>query len=191
MRRQRHMQSLGHFIQCHPDGEHDPVGTDRLQQRADCGWPDVAVKRHGRDRSNVQLDWAQRIQFIGTKPIDRQCDDSGLRHIQRDRDSEWLRLFASHDFADNAQYWLAEVYYDQKDYPTAVREFRRVMEKYPQGNKVPDALLKLGFCHLALGSTEVARQTLEQVVRSYPGHGAAALATAKLADLGLGGEASR
>jgi tol-pal system protein YbgF len=102
---------------------------------------------------------------------------------------DFLRLFANHDFADNAQYWLAECYYDQKDYPTAVREFRRVMEKYPQGNKVPDALLKLGFCHLALGSTDVARQTLEQVVHSYPGHGAAALATAKLGE--LGGEASR
>jgi tol-pal system protein YbgF len=102
---------------------------------------------------------------------------------------EFLRLFASHDFADNAQYWLAEIYYDQKDYPTAVREFRRVMERYPQGNKVPDALLKLGFCHLALGSTDVAKQTLEQLVRSYPGHGAATLATAKLGE--LGGEARR
>jgi tol-pal system protein YbgF len=102
---------------------------------------------------------------------------------------EFLRLFANHDFADNAQYWLAECYYDQKDYPTAVREFRRVMEKYPQGNKVPDALLKLSFCHLALGSTEVAKQTLEQLVHSYPGHGAATLATAKLTE--LGGEAQR
>jgi tol-pal system protein YbgF len=97
---------------------------------------------------------------------------------------EFLKLHASHDFADNAQYWLGECFYDQKDYPTAVREFRRVLEKYPQGNKVPDALLKVGFCHLALGSTDVGRQTLERLVREFPRHGAATLASARLAELG-------
>jgi tol-pal system protein YbgF len=97
---------------------------------------------------------------------------------------DFLKQHGNHDFADNAQYWLGECYYDQKDYPMALREFRRVVEKYPQGNKVPDALLKVGFAHLALGSAEVGRQTLEQVVRSYPRHEAAALANAKLAELG-------
>jgi tol-pal system protein YbgF len=99
---------------------------------------------------------------------------------------EFLRLYASHDFADNAQYWLGETYYDQKDYPAAVREFRRVIEKYPQGNKVPDALLKLGFCHLAIGSQQAGRQTLEQLVRTYPQHEAAGRASARLAELGHG-----
>jgi tol-pal system protein YbgF len=97
---------------------------------------------------------------------------------------DFVKQHPNHDFADNAQYWLGECYYDQKDYPMAMREFRRVVEKYPQGNKVPDALLKVGFAHLALGSTEAGRQTLEQVVRSYPRHEAAGLATAKLDELG-------
>jgi tol-pal system protein YbgF len=97
---------------------------------------------------------------------------------------EFLKQHPNHDFADNAQYWLGECYYDQKDYPMAMREFRRVVEKYPQGNKVADALLKVGFAHLALGSTEAGRQTLEQVVRNYPRHEVAGLATAKLAELG-------
>jgi tol-pal system protein YbgF len=97
---------------------------------------------------------------------------------------EFLRLYPQHDLADNAQYWLAEGYYAQKDYPLAMKEFRRVVERYPQGNKVADALLKVGFCHLALGSTAVGRQTLEQVVRNYPRAEAAALAGARLAEIG-------
>jgi tol-pal system protein YbgF len=109
----------------------------------------------------------------------------GGRHVEAVAGfRDFLKQHPQHDFADNAQYWLAECYYDQKDYPMAMREFRRVVEKYPQGNKVPDALLKVGFAHLALGSTDVGRQTLEQVVRSYPRHEAAGLATAKLGELG-------
>ncbi len=96
---------------------------------------------------------------------------------------EFLRQHASHDLADNAQYWLGECAYDRKDYATAVREFRRVVERYPHGNKVPDALLKVGYSYLALGSVEAGKQTLEQLIRSYPRHEAANLATARLAEL--------
>jgi tol-pal system protein YbgF len=83
-----------------------------------------------------------------------------------------LRAFLAkhprHDFADNAQYWLGEASYAQKDYPTALAEFRSVVDKYPRGNKVPDALLKVGYCYLALGQTERSRAVLEQVVSLYP-----------------------
>lgn len=95
----------------------------------------------------------------------------------------FLRQFSGHDLADNAQYWLGECFYDRKDFSVAVREFRRVIERHPLGNKVPDALLKVGFSYLALGSIEVGRQTLEQVQRSYPRHEAAVLAATRLSEL--------
>ena len=96
---------------------------------------------------------------------------------------EFLRRYAAHDLADNAQYWLGECYYDTKDFSSAVREFRRVVERFPHGNKVPDALLKVGYSYLALGSIDAGKQTLEQLVRSYPRHETAALATTRLAEL--------
>jgi tol-pal system protein YbgF len=96
---------------------------------------------------------------------------------------ELIHRYPSHELADNSQYWLAECFYDRKDYTQAVREFRRVIEHYPNGNKVPDALLKVGFSYLALGSAEAGRQTLSQLERSYPRHEAAVLAAAKLAEM--------
>jgi len=102
---------------------------------------------------------------------------------------EFLRRYATHDLADNAQYWLGECYYDTKDFPAAVREFRRVVERFPHGNKVPDALLKVGYSYLALGSIDAGKQTLEQLVRSYPRHETAVLATTRLAELDRAGVA--
>jgi tol-pal system protein YbgF len=96
---------------------------------------------------------------------------------------EFLQRYAGHDLADNAQYWLGECYYDSKDFRSAVREFRRVVERFPHGNKTPDALLKVGYSYLALGDTDAGKQTLEQLVRSYPRHETAVLATARLAEL--------
>jgi tol-pal system protein YbgF len=96
---------------------------------------------------------------------------------------DFLRAFPNSDLADNSQYWLGECYYDRKDFAQAVREFRRVIERYPNGNKVPDALLKIGFSYLALGSVEAGKQTLTQLLRSYPRHEAAVLAGSRLAEL--------
>jgi tol-pal system protein YbgF len=101
---------------------------------------------------------------------------SGLR--------EFLRRYPDHDYADNAQYWLGEAYYDQKDYKRGLEEFRKTVERYPHGNKVPDAMLKVGYCYAALGQTTEARATLEELVSVYPRSRSAQLATTRLDTLG-------
>jgi tol-pal system protein YbgF len=126
----------------------------------------------GSEADAIKL-YRQSFQILGQGKHDEAAE--GFREL--------LRRFPNHDLADNAQYWLGECSYDRKDYSTAVREFRRVVERFPRGNKVPDALLKIGFSYLALGSTEAGKQTLVQLVRSYPRHEAATLAAARLAEL--------
>lgn len=92
----------------------------------------------------------------------------------------FLAKYPRHDYADNAQYWLGEAFYAHKDYPHALIEFRNVIETYPRGNKVPDALLKVGYCYSAMGQSEKARAVLEQVVNLYPKTEPAALAVKRL-----------
>jgi tol-pal system protein YbgF len=92
----------------------------------------------------------------------------------------FIAKYPRHDYADNAQYWLGEAFYAQKDYARALTEFRTVIEVYPRGNKVPDALLKVGYCYLALGQGEKAHAVLEQVVTRYPKSEPATLAAKRL-----------
>lgn len=95
----------------------------------------------------------------------------------------FIERYPGHDHADNARYWLAEAYYDKRDYRLALAEFRKVVSDYPGGNKVPDALLKIGFCHVGLGELDDARAALRRVVQTYPGSSPAALAAERLESL--------
>jgi tol-pal system protein YbgF len=92
----------------------------------------------------------------------------------------FLLVFPSSPLADNAQYWLAETYYVQRQFTTALPAFQLVVDSYPNSIKMPDALLKIGFCNYELQQWDDARAALERVVREYPDTTAARLATQRL-----------
>ena len=96
---------------------------------------------------------------------------------------EFVRRFPHHDYADNAQYWLGECFYDQKRFDKAAPEFRTVVQRWPTGNKAPDAMLKLGFSLLALGDVDKGRSALRELPSTYPRTEAARLAAERLAQL--------
>ena len=92
----------------------------------------------------------------------------------------FVREFPTSDLADNAQYWLGEAFYDQRDYAQALVEFRTTITTYPDGNKRPDAMLKVGFALLATDEPELARAQLTSVVDEYPTSEPATLAASRL-----------
>jgi tol-pal system protein YbgF len=92
----------------------------------------------------------------------------------------FLQAFPESPLADNAQYWLAETYYVQRQFQQALPEFERVINAYPQSAKLPDALLKIGYCNFELKQWDAARTALEQVSRQFPGTTAARLAVQRL-----------
>ncbi len=93
---------------------------------------------------------------------------------------EFLRHSPGSDLADNAQYWIGECHYAQRDYNMAIQEFLKVQETYPRGDKVPAALLKAGFSFLALDDRASARRYLNQVVEQFPNSEEAVSARNKL-----------
>ena len=92
----------------------------------------------------------------------------------------FLANYPSSSLDDNAQYWLGEAYYVNKDFPNALAAFQKVVDKYPQSRKVPDALLKIGFCRYETKEYDSARAALGQVVSQYPDAPAAKLARERL-----------
>lgn len=96
---------------------------------------------------------------------------------------QFLQEYPRSSLASNAQYWLGECYYGQRQYGQAIREFERVMSRYPTSEKVPAALLKIGYSHLGLHDDKAARSMFRQLVRTYPKSRAASKAYARLTEV--------
>ena len=93
------------------------------------------------------------------------------------------RFLADHpqsDLADNAQYWLGEAYYVNRDFKAALQAFQAVVDNYGQSRKLPDAMLKIGYCDDELHHPELARRILGEVVAKFPGTTSATLAAERL-----------
>ncbi|NNE61305.1 MAG: tol-pal system protein YbgF [Woeseia sp.] len=93
---------------------------------------------------------------------------------------QFLVSFPESQLADNAQYWLAESHYVSGDFQEALGQFQIVVEKYPRSRKVPDALLKMGYCNYELQRWDNARSALQRVQGEFSDTTAARLAEQRL-----------
>ena len=103
--------------------------------------------------------------------------------------AQFLATYPDHDLADNAQFWIGECFYARKEYETAAGEFQKVVNQYPEGNKVPDAFVKRGLALLELERRPEAIEHLETVIQAYPRSDAATYARQRLTELQGGGSA--
>ena len=94
--------------------------------------------------------------------------------------SRFLATYPDSQLSDNAQYWLAESYYVTDEFERALGEFQLVIDRHPRSRKVPDALLKIGYCNYELEQWPEARIALSQVQADYPDTTAARLAEQRL-----------
>ncbi|MDO9586081.1 MAG: tol-pal system protein YbgF, partial [Syntrophales bacterium] len=98
----------------------------------------------------------------------------------RDAFHNFLKQYPDTEYSDNAQFWIAECYYFEKKYENAILEYEKVAKNYPEGDKVPYALLKQGFSFLNLGDKASAKLILQRVIKDYPNTNQARTAKAKL-----------
>ncbi|MEO8876882.1 MAG: tol-pal system protein YbgF [Polyangiaceae bacterium] len=80
----------------------------------------------------------------------------------------FLVKWPDHPNADNATYWRGECYFAKGDFAHAAEQFEGTIARFPFGNKVPDALLKLGATYEKLGDTDRSQQALSRLTRDYP-----------------------
>lgn len=121
-------------------------------------------------------------------PADQRKDyDRALEQLKDGRYNEastafkaFLEKYPDSSYADNAQYWLGEVFYVTRQFQPALNEFGKVLSSHPDSPKVADAKLKMGYIQYELKDWAKAQELLNQVVKGYPGTTTARLAQERL-----------
>jgi tol-pal system protein YbgF len=93
--------------------------------------------------------------------------------------SEFVHRYPESGYAANAQYWLGNAYYAQRDCKNAIAAQQVVLKSYPDSPKAADAMLNIASCQTEL-KDKAAKKTLQELIKQYPDSSAAATARERL-----------
>jgi tol-pal system protein YbgF len=110
---------------------------------------------------------------------------SGKYDLANSEFQDYLKYYGDTDLASNAQFYLGEIAYAQKQYDRAVQEYDKVLNNYPKSFKLAPARYKKGMALLELGQKNSGVKELREVVKRFPGTEEERRARAKLKDMGV------
>src|SRR6266849_4301083 len=110
---------------------------------------------------------------------------SGKNDLARQEFLDYLKYYSDTDLASNAQFYLGEIAYSQRQYGQAVAEYDKVLTLYPKSFKLATARLKKGMALIELGQKPAGIRELREVIKRYAGTEEDRRARAKLKELGV------
>lgn len=125
------------------------------------GPPGTGVVREDPGLSREPLE-VQDEYKLGLRALQDQQYDKAIQQFR-----SFQRKYPSSEMADDAQYWIGESYFNQKDYNRAILEFNDVL-KYRRGDKVPAALLRQAQAFIEIGDKTDARLILQKLLNDHP-----------------------
>ena len=146
----------------------------------------ITVPSPATKEETVQKEKPQPVVQVSDKDLYKQAFnamEAGDLETAKSIFEKLVEQYPDSSLADNALYWIGEIYYSHNDYETAVNYFNQVIEKYPGANKVPAAMLKLALCYKGMGEIDKAKEILQEVISKYPNTPEAGIARAKLMEL--------
>ena len=82
--------------------------------------------------------------------------------------TEFISIGDDKNYLSNSHFWLAETYYVRENYKDAAKNYLSLYQTFPNANKAPDALLKLGISLVNMQQKEQGCMTFIQLQESYP-----------------------
>jgi len=96
---------------------------------------------------------------------------------------DFVKRFPESAYAANAQYWLGNAYYAQRDYKNAIAAQEVVTTTYASSPKAADAMLNIATSYAELKDKVKAKKTLQTLVAKFPDSQAAQSAKDRLVGL--------
>jgi tol-pal system protein YbgF len=112
--------------------------------------------------------------------------NSGKLDMASQEFTQYLKWYGNTDQAANAQYYIGQIHYSQRQYETAANDFDTVLERYPDNNpKAADAMYYKGLSLLLVAGRKTdASEEFVNLIKTYPNTEQARQACNQLKDLG-------
>jgi tol-pal system protein YbgF len=101
----------------------------------------------------------------------------------REKFETFIKECPKDELTDNAQFWIAETYYAERDFEGAILAYETLLKKYPKSEKAPAGLLKQGLSFIEIGDKKTGKIILEQLRERYPDSKEAELAKKKIEEI--------
>ncbi len=157
---------------------------ETLQRTIDAARTEIAAVK------TTQVDLTTRLESIerqlGIRPgvpgetvtptVDKTVlFDGALAKLQAGQNADarnqfrtFLQAFPQDDKADEAQYYVGQSFYKEKEYEKAIAEFQRVVDVFPKSEMADDAFLQAGVSALDGKLCVEAGAYLGELVRRFP-----------------------
>ncbi len=170
------------------DNAEQPAG-DQQTAMAEPATPEQTSTEEGTDIQPAAVE-----QAADTSPVQIQAEyQEAFRLLKQSRYdqairsfTEFLSAYPDSEYADNAQYWLAEAYYVTRDFEPALEQYNKLVNNFPDSQKRTHGMLKIGYTLQELGRPEEAKAQLQKLMQEYPGTTAARLADERLQKINAG-----
>ena len=81
---------------------------------------------------------------------------------------EFMSVGSDVKLLSNSNFWLAETYYVRENYKDAAKSYLNLYQKYPEAQKAPNALLKLGISLVNMDQREQGCVTFLKLQEAFP-----------------------
>jgi tol-pal system protein YbgF len=98
--------------------------------------------------------------------------------------NDYVQLYGDTDKAPSAQFWIGQIFFEQRDFPNAIKAFDQVLERWPPNNKTPEAMLKKGQALVLMDKRTDGAAEFRQVLTKFPHSDMAPKACSELKALG-------
>ena len=111
--------------------------------------------------------------------------NTGRMPVAQGEFQDVVTYYPQDDLAGNAQFYLGEIAYQQKDYTTAVKEYNAVLETFSGSPKAAAAQYHKGLALLAQGKRDAGIRELRSLIQRHPQTPEATQARNKLNGMGV------
>jgi tol-pal system protein YbgF len=115
--------------------------------------------------------------------VSKQAYDRADHETARQGFEKFLEIYPKSDKADNARFWIGEIYFTEEWYPEAIVEYQKVIENYPKGNKIQSAYLKQGIAFYKIGENANALQVFKALIEKFPDANESKIARQKVSQI--------